>query len=301
MKILLDNVSLGSTTGPNHFGTKLKKYLEKRGDSINSGIPDVQLSFIEATQRFGNIPMVQRLDGIYFNKMFDFNAQNKNILNTYNNAAGVVFQTEFNRRLTFKYFGHHPNSIVIRNGADLEMINSVDPLENDITKRYKKVWSCASSWRPHKRLKDNIDYFLENSKEDECLIVAGDTPEIVKNDRVFYVGNLNIANLIALYKASDYFIHLAWLDHCPNVVVDARASGCKIICSSSGGTAEIAGTDAIVVSEVRKWDLSPVDLYSPPDMKYNLKQKNHREQSPIDMSFVADQYHSFLKKVVENK
>ena len=39
-----------------------------------------------------------------------------------------------------------------------------------------------------------------------------------------------------MYKASTHFVHLAWLDHCPNVVVDARASGCKIVCSSAGGT-----------------------------------------------------------------
>ena len=41
-----------------------------------------------------------------------------------------------------------------------------------------------------------------------------------------------VNTLLSLYKRSKYFIHLAWLDHCPNVVVDARASGLIVIGST---------------------------------------------------------------------
>ena len=296
MNIYLDNVDLNSSSGPNHFGKKLKKYLEKLGASINDGAPDIQLSFIEAQRDAKGIPLIQRLDGIYFNRMFNYNEQNKNIMNTYTSATGVVFQTEFNRRLTFQYFGHYPNSTIIRNGADLEMINQAAPLENDILAKHDRIWCCASSWRPHKRLRENIEYFLFSSGDNDCLVVAGKTSEMIQHERVYYVGQLNITTLISLYKASSVFVHLAWLDHCPNVVVDAKACGCEIICSSSGGTKEIAGQDARLILE-DEWDLSPTDLYKPPKLNFQRTKKNKDYSDiAIDMTDVAQEYYNFLEK-----
>ena len=73
-------------------------------------------------------------------------------------ATGVIFQSNFNKELTFKYFGPHNNYAIIHNGADIELINSVEKIQID---KYENIWSCASSWRPHKRLDENIRYFLE--------------------------------------------------------------------------------------------------------------------------------------------
>ena len=69
MNIYLENVILGSSTGPNHFGAKLARYIKKSGHFCAPSIhppPDIQLSFIESYQRVQDTPMVQRLDGIYF-------------------------------------------------------------------------------------------------------------------------------------------------------------------------------------------------------------------------------------------
>tara|TARA_Y100001963_G_C6722510_1_gene419776 strand:- start:784 stop:1308 length:525 start_codon:yes stop_codon:yes gene_type:complete len=164
--------------------------------------------------------------------------------------------------------------------------------------RFENVWSCASSWRPHKRLEDNINYFLQHSGEKDCLVVAGETniKNVVKHDRIFFAGNLDIHNLISLYKRSNFFIHLAWLDHCPNVVVDAAASGCQIICSSSGGTREVAGKTATIIEE-EQWDMSPVDLYSPPAMDFSKKVKNNWDMS-YNMKDVAEKYVYFLNRTL---
>ena len=48
MNIFLDNVDLSSRSGPNHFARKLKKYMERQGDTFTfAEVFDVQLSFIE--------------------------------------------------------------------------------------------------------------------------------------------------------------------------------------------------------------------------------------------------------------
>ena len=267
MNIYLDNVNLFSTSGPNHFASKLRKYMEKRGNTFNSNdVYDAQLSFISAANNVA--PIYQRLDGIYFNSEQDFKELNRSISETYNESRGVIFQSNFNKKLTFEYFGEHQNSIVIHNGADLEYIDRTPILTNEVLDSHENVWCCASSWRPHKRLDENIRYFLEHSSEKDCLVVAGsgDQPQRQEHDRVYYVGNLPIKTLISLYKRSKYFVHLAYLDHCPNVVVDASACGCHVICSSSGGTKEIAGDATVIEEDV--WDLKPIKLYEPPKMDF---------------------------------
>ena len=299
MNIHLENVNLNSNTGPNSFAKKLTKYASKAGCSFDlKQMPNAHLCFIESSRQSFDCPMFQRLDGIYFNTKFDYNLQNRNIKRTYEISNGVIFQSEFNKKLTTKYFGSHPNSIVIHNGADLEKINSTKVLNNSVLDGYESVWSCASNWRPHKRLKDNIRYFLEHSSNRECLVVAGKTDYPKAHDRIFFVGDLPHEALIALYKRSKYFLHLAWLDHCPNVVVDARASGCKIVCSTAGGTREIAGTNALIIEE-DNWDMSPVDLYNPPQINFD-KVVDNNINTDYNMNQATNKYIDFMRQSNEN-
>ena len=257
----------------------------------NTPEPDAYLCFIESGRRTHNAPLYQRLDGIYFNTSANYDAQNSNIKRTYEMAEGVIFQSNFNKELTFNYFGPHKNYAIIHNGADLDLINNIDAININ---KYENVWSCASAWRPHKRLKENIRYFLEHSSENDGLIVAGSVNEGITHDRVHYVGELSTEKLFRLYKASKYFLHLAWLDHCPNVVVDAQACGCQIICTSAGGTKEIAGDNAVIIQE-EEWDFSPVELYNPPTLDFTKKAENkwHKNIEP-DMATVAKKYLDFI-------
>jgi len=295
MNIFLENVNVHSNTGPNHFGSKLVKYLSRDGFTFNSPIKyDIHLAFIESRTK-AEAPLVQRLDGIYFNANFDCEKMNKNILETYKKASGVVFQTEFNKNLIFEWFGEHQNYAIIRNGADMEFIKDAPKWINPATSEYKNIWSCASLWHPFKRLKENIRYFLKHSDKNDCLVIAGNPDFYFQHPRIFYVGNISVPNLTSLYKASKYFLHLAWLDHCPNVVVDARAAGCQIICSSAGGTKEIAGPDATIVEE-DEWDFKFIESKMPPKMDFSKIIKNNFDVD-INMNNVAKKYKEFFSGV----
>ena len=163
MNILLDNVNIFSTSGPNHFGSKLIKYLNRRGNKCmlppQEGA-DIKLTFIESTQIIETTPMVLRLDGIYFDPEQNYKLRNGGIIQSYNKADGVVFQSEFNRDMCFKYFGEHKNYSVINNGADLEYMKDIRPLGHPKLDAFETVWCCAASWRRWKRLRENIKYFL---------------------------------------------------------------------------------------------------------------------------------------------
>lgn len=300
MNVFLDNVNTDSNSGPNSFAKRLIEGLSQleidaRTEITSEFIPDIQLSFIMSRIKYA--PLIQRLDGIYFNTDQDYESLNKPIKETYENSEAVVFQTDFNRDLITKYFGNHWNYKVIRNGTNIELINSIERSSHTIFDKFEKVWCCASSWRPHKRLSENIRYFLEFAPDTHCLIVLGPNPDaVVKHHRIFYGGNIEWRDLISIYKRSDYFIHLAWLDHCPNVVVDARACGCKIVCSSSGGTKEISGKDSKLIYE-DDWDFSPINLYKPPKLDFSKTVENKYD---IDISIqrASKEYSSLFRSML---
>jgi glycosyltransferase involved in cell wall biosynthesis len=288
VKVYTHNFNPNSNSGPNKFTRTLFNYLTKHNKVILTDQHEADIEFCLIQQQEQKVkPMVLRLDGIWFNSDQNYVVQNMPIKYAYQNADAVIFQSEFNKKLTEKWFGEHNNSHVIHNAADLGLIKSANrSYWNKKFGKDREVWSCASSWRPHKRLKDNIRYFLEKAPNDAVLAVAGLStyPENINhkdNERIVFLGELDYMSLLSLYKRSSTFIHLAYLDHCPNVVVDAQAAGCKIICSNSGGTHEIVSNGIMINEET--WNFEPIKLYQPPYMRWNeteIKKEQTGKEKP---------------------
>ena len=65
---------------------------------------------------------------------------------------------------------------------------------------------------------------------------------------------------------SDWMIHLAWLDHCPNVVVEALSQRTPVICTESGGTKELVGNRGLIIPEITKYNFELCDYDCPPKL-----------------------------------
>ena len=304
MNFIFDNVDFNSTAGPYWFANKLRKSFENKGHIVNEldMMPDAQLSFVSASERISGVPLFQRLDGIWYDTETDYKKMNEPIKNTYDVADGVIFQSKFDHDFISHHFGVHSNYAIIHNGSDLDYIQDIPVaigLENIPT-----VWTCASSWvnasgslRHNKRLNENIRYFQEHSSSSDILCVAGDVGTLESPDptRIVFLGELAVFSLISLYKRSDWFIHLAAQDHCPNVVVDAKAAGCRIVCASSGGTAEIAGKDAVVVIDSNEHGFVAYNYNVPTTLDFSKKIDNWHDDLDLSIDTVADQYLEFIK------
>tara|TARA_A100001201_G_scaffold142611_1_gene141284 strand:- start:10376 stop:11287 length:912 start_codon:yes stop_codon:yes gene_type:complete len=277
MKVFTHNFNPQSNSGPNKFTRTLFRRLIHEKDVSLSNQEEADVEFCLIQQQLPKVkPMVLRLDGIWFNSEQEYNKQNAPIQYSYNNADAVVFQSEFNKKLTESWFGKHHNSHIIHNSADDTLINKINKsFWNEKLGKNTEVWSCASNWRPHKRLKDNVRYFKEFAPKDAIFAIAGglgmdEAKEIIRmDDRVVLLGDLDYSSLLALYKRSSTFVHLSYLDHCPNVVVDAQASGCKIVCSSTGGTKEIVSDGIVIIEDL--WDFKPIPLYKPPKINFEKR------------------------------
>lgn len=271
MKVYFDNVNWDAEhTGPNCFAKRLAVQFGYMGITVaDPDDYDVALVFIEPTAKLNaSKPFVQRLDGIWF-KPEQFNAgMNRGIHWAYDKATSVIWQSEFDKEMTSKWFGSRDGKI-ISNGIDLQPANLRSEALIDIRKRFDKVFVCSANWHPQKRLRDNVEVFRHiraTQHPNSCLIVLGSNPDYNVADKgVFYTGSIRHDLCAEVYSIADWMIHMAWLDHCPNVVIEAIAQGCPIICSSEGGTKELAkGGNGIVVSDDAKYDFSLVDYDNPP-------------------------------------
>ena len=302
MKVFAHNFNPNSNSGPNKFSRQLFNQMKKKlGVSFTNNQQDADVEFCLIQQVVHKVkPMVLRLDGIWFNSEQNYKEQNRLIEFSYKNADAVVFQSDFNKKLTESWFGVHKNSHVIHNAADLKQIERANgAFWNNTFGKDTEVWSCASSWRPHKRLNENIRYFLEFAPENAILAVAGKGVESEMlnhrfNERIKFLHELDYMSLLSLYKRSSTFIHLAYLDHCPNVVVDAQAADCRIICSSTGGTSEIVEKGTIVVED--EWDFKPCKLYKPPKIKFDSF-KHFSMAKNRNITNCAKKYQKIMKEV----
>ena len=298
MNVFLENFDNKSDSGPNGFTRKLFESLVRQQKVTLTDSKNADLSFCLIQSEFSKkIPLLLRLDGIYFNSEQNYNQQNYLIQKTYQSADHVVFQTEFNKTLTEKWFGPCKNWSVIRNGTDLQKIDQIPAAQSNTLDNFNEIWVCASAWRPHKRLNENIRYFLERAPNTTALVVLGKDPiGLIEHPRIFYAGHVDWEQQISIYKRATTFVHLAWLDHCPNVVVDARAAGCRIVCATSGGTKEIAGLDATLIEE-DYWNFEPIKLYEPPRLDFNRVIKNTYDVS-IDLCEASNSYYTAMKRVL---
>ncbi len=310
MKIYFDNVNLSSLSGPNSFAQRLAGAFYNRGHSLveHNENPDVSLVFIEPTHLLPrNVPVVQRLDGIWF-KPGEFETKNVNIKRCYKSADAVIWQSKFDHDMITKWWGQPTVGEVVHNGIDLNPVTeiTVSALAN-LRTQYDMMFVCSSNWHPQKRLRDNIEFFSEMRKlyyPNSCLIVMGANPDhIVQGPHIFYTGPQPHQVCLETFSVCNWMIHLAWLDHCPNVVVEAISQGTPVICASSGGTKELVGAYGKVLQEKDNYNFELADYDTPPHLKLeNLEKLPPKEalgmHADINIERVAADYERIFANVL---
>jgi len=300
MIIHFDNVDFSSRTGPNTFAQRLYTSLTELGHTlVNEGqSAEVSLVFIEPSGKPLAKNVVQRLDGIWF-KPEEFETKNKRIKNLYQNADHVIWQSLFDKTMSEKWWRSPKNGSVVRNGIS-SMNEETDPILQkkleDLKVRHEKIFICSANWHPQKRLSDNLKLY-ENLKKlypTSCLIVMGNNANITGKD-VYVTGNLSHKHCIQIFRSSDWMIHLAWLDHCPNTVVEALSCNVPVICSEDGGTKEIVGEFGIILREKKKYQFDLANYDDPPSLDLDQliqlpEKKSLGQHRVLDMSQVSQNY-----------
>lgn len=310
MKIHFDNVNFGSNSGPNSFAQRLASTLFVEGHEVVQSGPDadVSLVFIQATGRPLANRVVQRLDGIWSKPEDIDSTKNHPIRKLYERADAVVFQSEFNRRFIRHHWSGTNRDVVIHNGTFTDPVKRLTiPALIDIRAQYERLYVCSANWHPQKRLGANIELFqtLRKKNPSSCLIVMGGHPDVqVADPHVFYSGSHPHEVCAEIYSAANWMLHLAWADHCPNVVVEALAQGTPVVCSEVGGTKELIGSYGVVLSEA-PYGYEAYDYDNPPKINVShVTELADRTTLPygsiadIDIRNVARKYVELFKSLV---
>jgi len=297
MRIFFDNVDFSSRSGPNSFAHRLATDLVRKGHEVcGPNVCDIHLAFIERLhQKNDTAKLVQRLDGIWF-KPEEFLEKNVGIKKTYDETGTVVWQTEFDKKMITKHWGDK-SGIVIGNGIQIIDTPVTHPTLLKIRGSFKKVFVCVANWHRQKRLRENTELFLKLQKtyQNSCLLVCGRDPDyVIKNPDIFYFGDLPHESLMQIYAISDWMIHLAWLDHFPNTVVEAISKGVPVIHTNSGGTKEVVKSSGLLIAENEKYEYNLIDYEDPPTIDTSDINKLPNDvivdQSHLDIRLVSTKY-----------
>lgn len=306
VKIFFDNVNFESRTGPNSFARRLANEFFKSGHEITGHDEcDVHLSFIEQVfPKAPNSVLVQRLDGIWF-KPEDFHTKNTGIKKTYDSSDGVIWQTEFDKQMITKFWGSK-NGKVIGNGMLKCKTAVVNEWLANVRKSYSKVFCCSANWHRQKRLKENTLLALQlfDQNPNSCLLVCGSNPDyVIAHPSIFYLGDLPHEILMQVYEISDWMIHLAWLDHFPNTVVESIMHNTPVIHSDSGGTKEVVLGSGLTIKEKDQFEFSLCDYEKPPDLEISSFRLADVQVSNehLNIEIVARQYIDFFENLLRTK
>jgi glycosyltransferase involved in cell wall biosynthesis len=307
MKIHLDNVDMSSSSGPNSFGKRLAMALLETGHDIeleDGSNSDVSIVFIEPSGRPLAKRVIQRLDGIWFSP-HEFETKNVAIKSLYQRADGVIWQSDFDRHMVTKWWGQPRSGKVIHNGINAPEIKEfkVSSLEQ-IRQQYQALFVCSANWHPQKRLLDNIEFFkrIRYSYDSAALIVMGNNPTMVADPHIFYTGSQPHEVCLEVFSAADWMIHLAWLDHCPNTVVECLSQRTPVICSEHGGTKELVKSFGVVLKEQDEYKFDLVDYTNPPKIDLcqvdRLPHKNDLKYDvDVSMETCMNHYVNYVREI----
>jgi glycosyltransferase involved in cell wall biosynthesis len=260
---------------------------------------DVSLVFIERSGRPLAKRVIQRLDGIWFSPS-EFETKNSSIKSLYHTADAVVWQSDFDRGMTTKWWGEPKSGRVIRNGINATPVTTFKiPALEQLRQKYEMLFVCSANWHPQKRLMSNIELFkhLQSFYSSAALIVMGSNPTMIPDPHVFYTGPQPHEVCLEVFSAANWMLHLAWLDHCPNTVVESLSQGTPVICSEQGGTKELVQDFGLVVKEAARYDYELVDYNCPPAVDV-LSISNLPDVKTLGKSFDVSM-HRCLKSYVE--
>ena len=312
MKIYFDGVNWEAEhTGPNCFARRLAIELGNLGHQLaDADDYDVSLVFIEPTANLNqNLPYVLRVDGMWFSPEQHARGMNAKMADAHKNADLVIYQSEFDRRMLTKWFGQPRTNSVIRNGISLCDTEIRSEALIELRQKYDKIFVCSANWHNQKRLIDNIEYFkfLKNTQyPNSCLVVMGSNPAPLLPDKsIYYTNSLRHDLCAEVYAVADWMIHLAWLDHCPNSVVEAISKGCPVICASEGGTRELVEpSNGVVLDDASEYKFELTDYDAPPRVPSknyrNLPEGYRAVRSTVDIKHTAKSYESALLSVVKH-
>jgi glycosyltransferase involved in cell wall biosynthesis len=182
-------------------------------------------------------------------------------------ADHVVYQSAYCKAMADRYLYHRRGDYsVVLNGIDLDHFRPLKDREKasatlsiavaGLIRRGYVIASAITCLREVLKQTDaRLTFFGPMSGDAERVLVDQFTrcPEL--KNRVAVAGAVPHEDLPRRFADADLLLHPKPRDNCPHVVCEALGCGLPVVCTSTGGSAEIAGEAGIAV----EWPQDNVD------------------------------------------
>lgn len=236
-----------------------------------------------------NVKMKVRLEGGLRTLVNDY-LQDRKVLKLLNQADMVIFQSQYQFDM-FRSAGFLGESYkIIHNGADPAYWVE-KPHYSALSGKLKLVSSSFSD-RAFKR-HDLIAAISE--LPDVEVVHVGNWPRSVGLGKVVQAGVLRQEEMRSLMEGCHYLLHPAYLDACPNSVVEALNMGLPVIYNPApGSTGELVADAGVALDEN---DLSGTLATARRELEL-LRENVLRRRERYRMSAVAESYMAAFKSVM---
>lgn len=190
--------------------------------------------------------IVIRLDGIpepWRNPKIDIEGR---MVNWCALADGIVYQSNFTKKLLAKPLGIENKGVVIMNGADQQIFNPDG--ETVALPEGHKILTVLWRQDNNKRWDEVLMRFRihQQSNPSDILVMVGQFPNpeynygFIFGERIFTVRNVQGEDLARVMRSCDEMWFPSFADPCPNTLIEALCCGLKIkLVNAFGGANEI--------------------------------------------------------------
>ena len=271
---------------------------------------DATLGVAWFKEKTGSLPKILRIDGVHLKDYKRGQWRNKKLANNARQADLIIWQSAFCRDVGGEILGMRKRrSVTIFNGAPFYQGDLAS--RSDSPLMAAKWWSRRDDIRHHKRLVAHAQIAHVFWKRTGITTnIAGEVYNCREYDGrgVCYLGQLDDATLQAEMRKASMFVYVPHYDWCPNVVVEAIANRCHVICGNNGGHAEMAdGYGTVLPLDEKITSLLKGNAVTPePDidtvvtaMQNTLALKNEATQNPqVSIRYTAEQYTKAIKELL---
>ncbi len=228
-----------------------------------------------------NLPIIQRLDGIYYPSKHgkDYKELNEDIKDIYlNYSSYVIFQSKYCKEQCFEMLGklREDKYSIIHNGANNNIFYPDNKKQNDIPSAYNLV--TTGNFRNIDML-EPIIYALDgliNKFQFNFNIIGPIKNEKLKkliNNRP-YITNIKKADLKEvsnILRAADIFLYSHLNPPCPNSVIEAISCSLPVVGFDSGSMSELLFFARDLLAPVSGKVFQEYEEFDPLALKYKIE------------------------------
>ncbi len=284
--------------GPTTFLLNLAKYLDQKNVEITNNINHSDLLFYPISHSFldqivaksRSIPIIQRLDGLYYperNGKLYFKKNIKAGLSYYVFSDHKIFQSEFSKKQCFSTFSPITQNkyTTIINGANRELYYPDNLTPADLGKHIRFI--TTGNFRHRDMLEPIIKALDQLSGLEFTLQIVGPTTENINDllDRKYItkLGTKKPSEIADLLRQSDIYLFSALNSACPNTLIEAVSCAIPIVGFASGGAKEICFFNKEIMIPTSNHLLDTENDLCPKEMhdKIQLCLENYRRHKTI--------------------